>query len=142
MKNSVQMPLVSILMVFVAVLLLVSQPAAAFPIPERLEFDVSYTGIPAGRAVQEVTIVGDEVHIVSTARSADWLRILFPVDDRIESVLVAGSPPLNIGVPRLYRERIREGWTRWIILVLRRFDARSEPTETGHGADRCLFSNE
>lgn len=105
--------IISILMVLVTALLLVSQPAAAFPIPERLEFEVSYTGIPAGRAVQEVKIVGDEVHILSTARSAAWLKLFFPVDDRIESVLVAGSPPLNIGVPRLYRERIREGWTRF-----------------------------
>jgi len=105
--------IMGILMGLAVALLLVSQPAAAFPIPERLEFDVSYTGISAGRAVQEVSIVGDEVHIVSTARSAAWLKIFFPVDDRIESVLIAGSPPFNIGVPRLYRERIREGWTRY-----------------------------
>jgi hypothetical protein len=87
--------------------------ASAFPIPERLEFEVSYTGITAGRAVQEVTLEGNEVRIVSTAKSADWLRIFFPVDDRIESVLISGAPPLYIGVPRLYRERIREGWTRF-----------------------------
>jgi hypothetical protein len=35
------------------------------------------------------------------------------VDDRIESVLISGAPPLSIGVPKLYRERIREGWTRF-----------------------------
>jgi hypothetical protein len=80
--------------------------ASAFPMPERLEFEISYTGIPAGRAVQEVTREGDEVHIVSTARSADWLKLFFPVNDRIESVLISGAPPLYIGVPRLYRERI------------------------------------
>ncbi|MDR3580881.1 MAG: DUF3108 domain-containing protein [Oryzomonas sp.] len=87
--------------------------ASAFPMPERLEFEISYTGIPAGRAVQEVTLEGNEVHIVSTAKSASWLRVFFPVDDRIESVLISGTPPLNIGVPRLYRERIHEGWTRY-----------------------------
>ena len=87
--------------------------AAAFSIPERLEFEVSYTGIPAGRAVQEVTLEGNEVHIVSTANSADWLKVFFPVNDRIESVLISGAPPLYIGVPRLYRERIHEGWTRF-----------------------------
>lgn len=85
----------------------------AFPIPERLEFEVSYTGIPAGRAVQEVKQVGDEIQIVSTAKSADWLSFFFPVDDRIESILISASPPSDIGVPRLYRERIREGWTRF-----------------------------
>jgi len=87
--------------------------ACAFPIPERLEYEITYTGVPAGRVVQEVTLVGNEVHIVSTAKSADWLKFFFPVDDRIESRLIKGAPPLYIGVPRLYRERIREGWTRF-----------------------------
>lgn len=97
-----------------AILLLYLPTAgAAFPIPERLEFEVSYTGIPAGRAVQEVKQVGDEIQIVSTAKSADWLNLFFPVDDRIESVLISGAPSNYIGVPRLYRERIREGWTRF-----------------------------
>lgn len=86
---------------------------AAFPIPERLEFEISYTGIPAGRAVQEVKQVGDEILIVSTAKSADWINLFFPVDDRIESILISGNAPSYIGVPRLYRERIREGWTRF-----------------------------
>ena len=88
-------------------------PATAFSIPERLEFEISYAGIPAGRAVQEVKQVGDELQIISTAKSADWLKLFFPVDDRIESILISGTPPSNIGVPRLYRERIREGWTRF-----------------------------
>lgn len=95
------------------ILMLVPVISAAFPIPERLEFEISYGGITAGRAVQEVTQVGSEIQIISTARSADWLKVFFPVDDRIESYLVSGTPPLYIGVPRLYRERIREGWTRF-----------------------------
>jgi hypothetical protein len=96
-----------------AALTVLPRCASAFPIPERLEFEISYTGITAGRAVQEVTLEGNEVHIVSTAKSAEWLRIFFPVNDRIESVLISGAPPLDIGVPRLYRERIHEGWTRF-----------------------------
>lgn len=85
--------------------------AAAFPIPERLEFELSYTGIAAGHAVQEVRQEGTDIHIISTARSADWLRFFFPVDDRIESFLTSGSPPLHIGSPRLYQERKHEGKT-------------------------------
>lgn len=98
----------------VAVIVLLLQPLTVdgFTIPERLEFEISYIGIPAGHAVQEVSRDGNEIRIVSTARSADWLKLFFPVDDRIESVLVS-HPPLKIGVPRLYRERIREGWTRF-----------------------------
>lgn len=85
--------------------------AAAFPVPERLEFDLSYSGITAGHAVQEVKQVDKEVQIISTAKSADWLRLFFPVDDRIESYLTSGSPPLFIGSPRLYQERKHEGKT-------------------------------
>jgi uncharacterized protein DUF3108 len=94
-------------------LLVLAATAGAFQIPERLEFEISYTGIPAGHAVQEVTRSGNEIHIVSTARSAAWLKIFFPVDDRIESVLVQDGQQHMLGVPRLYRERIREGNTRY-----------------------------
>jgi hypothetical protein len=86
--------------------------ANAFPIPERLEFELSYTGVSAGLAVQEVKQVGNEIQIVSTAKSADWLRYFFPVDDRIESYLISGTPPLHIGSPRLYKERKNEGRTK------------------------------
>ena len=105
--------IMSIKLTLVNSVLVTTQPVSAFPIPERLEFDVSYAGITAGRVVQEVTAAEGEVHIVSTARSADWLKLFFPVDDRIESVLIRGAPPLSIGVPKFYRERIREGWTRF-----------------------------
>lgn len=99
---------------FLTSLLLLHLPdtAAAFPIPERLEFEVSYTGIPAGRAVQEIRQVGSEIQIVSTAQSADWLKLFFPVNDRIESFLTPGTPSNYIGTPHFFRERIREGRTR------------------------------
>jgi hypothetical protein len=98
------------LAVALAFFCLVNQ-AAAFAIPERLEFELTYTGITAGHAVQEVKQNGTDIHIISTARSADWLRFFFPVDDRIESFLTSGSPPLFIGSPRLYQERKHEGKT-------------------------------
>jgi hypothetical protein len=101
---------VSATLVALALCCLVNR-ADAFPIPERLEFELSYSGITAGHAVQEVKQVGTETHIVSTAKSADWLRFFFPVDDRIESYLVSGTPPLYIGSPRLYQERKNEGKT-------------------------------
>lgn len=106
--------LILLTFILTSAVLLLQNPAntAAFAIPERLEFEVSYAGISAGRAVQEVKQVGGEILIVSTAKSADWLKFFFPVDDQIESVLNAGVTPNYIGVPRLYRERISEGWTR------------------------------
>lgn len=99
------------LLVAILFLSILTTSATAFPIPERLEFELSYTGITAGRAVQEVTQVNNEIQIVSTARSADWLRFFFPVDDRIESFLSSENPAQFIGTPRLYQERKREGKT-------------------------------
>ena len=97
--------------VLMTALFLNTATAAVFPIPERLEFDLSYTGISAGRAVQEVRQVNSEIQIVSTARSAAWLRFFFPVDDRIESFLSSDTPSQPIGTPRLYQERKHEGKT-------------------------------
>lgn len=98
---------------FTVALFLTHLPATvgAFPIPERLEFELSYSGIPAGQAVQEIKQVDNEIQIVSTAKSADWLRFFFPVNDRIESYLTVDIPPLYIGYPRLYHERKHEGKT-------------------------------
>lgn len=105
--------MVAAMIVVVAVVLVASFTSVeAFPVPERLEFEIFYAGIPVGAAVQEVTRSGHEVHIVSTARSANWLKLLFPVDDRVESVLAPATPPQLFGASRLYSERIREGWAR------------------------------
>ena len=100
------------LLVMISVALVGTRPAGAFTIPERLEFEISYTGITAGYAAQEVSTSGRDIRIVSTARSADWLKFFFPVDDRIESLVAAGSTPGTIGVSRKFSERIREGGTR------------------------------
>ena len=85
--------------------------ASAFPVPERLEFELSYIGVPAGYAVQEVLQANNEFQIVSTARSADWLRFFFPVNDRIESFLTLETSAQAVGTPRLYKERKQEGKT-------------------------------
>jgi uncharacterized protein DUF3108 len=92
-------------------LLLCAMPlrAGAIPIPERLEFEISYTGMLAGRAVQEVIREGDELHIIYTVKSTSWLKLFFPVDDRFESILTTGPPRSLTGMPRLYRMRINEG---------------------------------
>lgn len=93
--------------------LLVSCGAFAFAIPERLVYDISWTGIKAGTAVQEIAVdKGGAVRIVSTAHSADWLKLFFPVDDRIESHLSKGNGSTQFGMPLLYRENIHEGSSR------------------------------
>jgi hypothetical protein len=86
-------------------------PASALSVPERLVYDVSWTGIKAGTAVQEVSSQGGELHIVSTVHSAGWLSPIFPVDDRTESVLSRSSGSEALGMPKSYHEKINEGKT-------------------------------
>jgi Protein of unknown function (DUF3108) len=85
--------------------------ARAQTIPEKLVFDLTWAGIKAGTATQEIINDNGVIKIVSTARSADWISVFFKVDDRIESVL-AGTRPTGLGLPKIYRMKIREGKTR------------------------------
>ncbi|MDD2321142.1 MAG: DUF3108 domain-containing protein [Geobacteraceae bacterium] len=82
--------------------------AAAFTVPEKLVYDLTWTGIKAGTATQEIFIEKGETRIVSIARSADWISVFFPVEDRIESVL-SSNPDSKIGLPKSYSLKIREG---------------------------------
>ncbi len=83
--------------------------AAAFSVPERLVYDLTWTGIKAGTATLEIARNGNAVRIVSTARSADWVSIFYTVDDRTESVLMLPHPPALVGFPANYHMKIREG---------------------------------
>jgi len=85
----------------------------AFSLPERLVFDVSWSGIKAGSAVQEVVLNGDVVTITSTSKSADWLSVFYKVDDHMEAVMTKGENGQLFGVPRIYRENLSEGRTRF-----------------------------
>ena len=88
MKAFVRSSLFCILLACLGVL-----PAVAGQkIPERLSYDLSWTGIPVGKAEQEIRDQGDSVQIVSSARSNDWLATFFPVDDRTESKLDKVGP--------------------------------------------------
>jgi len=81
---------------------------SALNIPEKLTYDLSWTGITAGTATQEVIDDGSSLRVVSTARSAAWISVFFPVEDRIESILEKAVPPL-LGLPLHYRMKVREG---------------------------------
>ncbi len=84
-------------------------PADAFSLPEKLVYDLSWTGINAGTATLEIARNGNSVRIVSTARSADWISIFYTVDDRTESLLAQPHPPALVGFPENYHMQIREG---------------------------------
>jgi hypothetical protein len=81
----------------------------AFRVPERLTYDLTWTGIKAGTATLEIIQNSDTMQIVSTAKSADWMSFFYTVDDRVESVLLSPQPPSLLGQPQSYRMKIREG---------------------------------
>ena len=83
-------------------------PVLALTIPEKLTYDLTWTGIKAGTATQEIVDEKDGGRIISTARSADWLSAFFEVEDLIETTLIR-IPGQSIGLPRTYRMNIREG---------------------------------
>jgi hypothetical protein len=90
------------------IMVLLPGVSSALGIPEKLIYDLTWTGIKAGTAVQEISSDSSETRIVSTARSADWISLFFPVEDRIEAVLTL-STPSKFGSTKAYRLKIREG---------------------------------
>ena len=95
--------------IFFCFLLLLSGSAFAFIIPERLIFDLTWTGVKAGTATLEITVDKENTKIISTARSADWLSVFYTVDDRVESLMRTAQTASLIGLPANYRVKLREG---------------------------------
>lgn len=102
----------NLLMIVLACLWLSSGPfsekASALTIPEKLIYDLTWTGIKAGTATQEIMADEGDIKIVSIARSADWISVFFPVEDRIESVLTS-NPDSKFGQSKSYSLKTREG---------------------------------
>jgi hypothetical protein len=84
----------------------------AISLPERLEFNVYAFGIYAGRAVEEATKTGGHLQIVHTAVSADWMKWIYKVDDRIVSLIETNNND-KVGRPIRYTEKIYEGKPRY-----------------------------
>jgi hypothetical protein len=101
---------VSILCVALSACLFVCA-ASALSVPERLVYDVSWSGISAGSAVQEVTSRDGELDILYTVRSSGLVNAFFSIDDRTQSVLSRGRATEPFGMPKLFREKINEGKT-------------------------------
>ncbi len=87
---------------------LLSGTASPFAVPEKLVFDLTWTGISTGTATLETMADDSAVRIVSTTRSAAWVSVFFTVDDRVEAQLRRTSSQTP-GPPKQYRARLREG---------------------------------
>ena len=101
-------PVQGLLFCLIFLILSMAQTSFAFSIPEKLVYDITWTGIKGGSATQEIIDEKDSIRVVSTARSADWISVFFPVEDRVESVL-SKVPPPHIGLPKNFRMKTREG---------------------------------
>lgn len=101
--------IIFLLFIVAIVFFLTPFPTSAFNIPERFEYDLTWTGVKAGTATLEITRAGNDIKIVSTAQSAKWVSVFYTVDDRVESLLAKKSSLMFVGEPVNYRLRIREG---------------------------------
>lgn len=107
----VYFPVARILLLIISLAFTMAPTASALDIPEKLVYDLTWTGIKAGTATQEIIDENDSIRVVSTARSADWISVFFPVEDRVESILTKVAPPF-LGLPKTYRMKTREGKRR------------------------------
>lgn len=97
------------LLVFFLFFALLPGNASAFNAQEKLVFDLTWTGLKAGTATLEIEKDKDHMKIISTARSADWISVFYPVEDRVELVLGNGPATSLIGLPVNFRMTVREG---------------------------------
>jgi hypothetical protein len=93
---------------------LTASPASALGVPEKLVYDVSWTGMKAGSAVLEVSAQGDELRIVNTIRSSGLVSAFFSMDDKTESVIFGKKDGTLSGLPKFFREKINEGKTHTV----------------------------
>jgi len=88
------------------IFLFIPSMVSAFNIHERLEFNLKWAGITAGKAVLEVKRDSNgRLKIISTANSADWVSKFYHVDDKVESILEFNSIKRSL----LYRMVLKEG---------------------------------
>jgi len=111
MQFSLKIVMAWLFLVGCVICILLFSPAisSAFSVPEKLIFDLTWTGVKAGTAVLEVVDDKETIRVISTANSAKWVSVFYPVDDRVETVLSKGKSPIFIGQPKNFRLKIREG---------------------------------
>jgi Protein of unknown function (DUF3108) len=97
-------------LIFTMLLITLATPLAAGPgkIPEKLTYDLSWTGIPVGTASQSIAADGDTLQIKAIFKANSWLSSFYPVENQIETTLVR-RPGQFPGEVRLFRMRFREG---------------------------------
>lgn len=98
----------SLLHIFLILLFPAVIAAEPGSIPEILHYDLSWTGIPVGSALQSITREGGDIRIRASFASNSWLSRIHRVDNAIETTLrpAAGFFP---GEVQEFHLRLTEG---------------------------------
>jgi hypothetical protein len=99
--------LYSLFLTVLFVLYLIPGYAHSFNVPERLEYDLKWIGIPGGTAVLSVENSGDKYIIRSRAISNSFVSAFYKVDDRITCVVDGTNGDYGYSIN--YRIKLREG---------------------------------
>jgi len=109
MKNNLKFKRIIPVIFAFSILFSYAPITSAFNIPEKFEYDLTWTGIKAGTSTLEIVDEGENIKIISTAKSADWVSVFYTVEDRVETILTKKTAIPFIGQPANYRVKIREG---------------------------------
>lgn len=90
-------------------LLLAASTASAYSIPERLEYDLTWSGIKAGTAELETVENGPYIQFISRARSSDFVSVFYRVEDLAVSSMKKEPHRTLPGLPYSYRLKTSEG---------------------------------
>ncbi len=81
------------------------EAGAAPLVPEKLIYDIQWSGITAGNAYLEINNSAGGITITSRAESADFISMFYRVEDIAQSALYPGAS----GYPKDYKISLKEG---------------------------------
>ncbi len=99
--------LCSLLLPLLFVLFIVPGHAHSFNVPERLEYDLKWIGIPGGTAVLSIKKSDDKFIIKSRALSNSFVSAFYKVDDRIKCIVDGANGDYGHSIN--YHIKLREG---------------------------------
>jgi hypothetical protein len=98
-----------ILAAFVLIFLSLTSAGSAYTIPEKLEYDLTWSGIKAGTASLEVAENGPYIQFISRAASSDFVSVFYRVEDLAVSSLLKEVHMTLPGKPYSYHLKTSEG---------------------------------
>ena len=91
---------------------LAASVAFSITVPEKLEYDLTWAGILAGKAVLEVKENGSDIQFISRAVSSPVVTVFYKVEDSAVSSLRRAQHKTLPGILYNYRVKMSEGSSR------------------------------